>query len=139
MTTSGVSRSDHVLGRGRLGSADAFMSSSSLYSNADSISQSTSSVFRNNLGHIPAPPGLGGPPRATSMDGVGAGNRGRAATWVAGSMSGSDMFGSGTLYEYSGDDTLAGDLASILKLSGAEEKSDTGRSGTFNNDITGFL
>ena len=127
--------SDHLQGH----PTDAFLGSSGLYGSSGELPISSSSVFRNNFGRIPAPPGLGGPPRAASMDGVGAGNRGRAATWVAGSMSGSDMFGSNRLYESSGDDPLAGDLASILKLSGAEEKSDAIRSGVFNNDITGLF
>jgi len=46
-------------------------------------------------------------------------NRVRAATWVAGSS----VCGANTgLYDSMADDTLSGDLASILKLSGAEEK-----------------
>jgi hypothetical protein len=133
--------SDHIRSH-HTSPGDAFLGSSSLYVSTDSMPHPSSSVFRNDLGHIPAPPGLGGPARGASMDSIGSeSNRVRAATWVAGStsMSGSDMFSSGSLYEYSGDDTLAGDLASILKLSGAEEKSDTGRSVMFNNDITGFL
>lgn len=141
VNTNGPPIIDHRSGH-PMGTTDAFLSSSSLYGSSDPIQQSSasSSVFRNDFGRIPAPPGLGGPSRASGADSVGTGsNRARASTWVAGSVSGSDMFGSGGLYEYSGDETLAGDLASILKLSGAEEKSDAGRSGMFQNDISGFL
>lgn len=115
-----------------IGSAESFLSSSSLYGSSDSAGQSSASVFRNDFGGIPAPPGLGGPSRGDGATGGIDSNRGRAATWVAGQMSGADsMFGSGGLYDYSGEDTLAGDLASILKMSGAEEKpADTGRLGS---------
>lgn len=115
-----------------VGSAESFLSSSSLYGSSDSVGQSSASVFRNEFGGIPAPPGLGGPSRGDGAIGGIDSSRGRAATWVAGQMSGADsMFGSGGLYDYSGEDTLAGDLASILKLSGAEEKpADTGRTGS---------
>lgn len=109
------------------------MSPSSFYGSGD---RSTSSVFRDEYGRISAPPGLGPNDgvvtgtfvnplvaRTGSVDGSGSENtRVRASTWVAGG----DMFGSSVgLYESSVDDTLAGDLASILKLSGAEEKDDT--------------
>jgi hypothetical protein len=122
--------------------ADSFLGSSSLYSSEETATRTTSgSVFRNNLGGVPAPPGLApasdnclnslsapGPlsSRMGGMEDFGD-NRARAATWVAGG----DVFGAASrLYDFSGDDTLAGDLASILKLSGAEEKNDGDRSGT---------
>ena len=116
------------------GAGESLMSSSSLYGSGDM--RSTSSVFRDEYGSISAPPGLGSSDgavtgsfmnplmaRTGSMDGNGSdNNRVRASTWVAGC----DVFGtSSSLYESTVDDTLAGDLASILKLSGAEEKDDT--------------
>ncbi|CAB9505579.1 expressed unknown protein [Seminavis robusta] len=126
---------------------DALLGSSSIYgSGVDGRSHQTSSVFRNDYGGIPAPPGLGHDnigmpgsghnplvPRAGSLDGMGS-NRVRASTWAAAPAS--DMFGSSSgLYDYNGDDTLAGDLASILKLSGAEEKPDADRSGMLFSDM----
>ena len=115
------------------GPGESLMSTSSFYGSGDM--RSTSSVFRDEYGGISAPPGLGSSAgltgsfmnplmaRTGSMDGNGSdNNRVRASTWVAGG----DIFGtSSNLYESTVDDTLAGDLASILKLSGAEEKDDT--------------
>ena len=128
------------------GAGESLMSSSSLYGSGDI--RSISAVFRDEYGYVPAPPGLGPTDglasaslanplttRAGSMDGLASdNNRVRASTWVAGG----DVFGSSSgLYESTVDDTLAGDLASILKLSGAEEKDDTflGRSNDFGRNF----
>jgi hypothetical protein len=125
---------------------DALLGPSSLYRGLERRSYHTSSVFRNDNGRIPAPPGLGHGDvgsnplvaRAASLDNLGS-NRARAATWAATPTS--DVFGpSSGLYDCNGDDALAGDLASILKLSGAEEKPDVDRPlGMFSDTPTSFL
>lgn len=113
---------------------EGVLGSSSLYGSTGIGSLTSSGVFRDDVsgdyGNIPAPPGLGHgsyhaamqtrnptPSRMGDMESLG-NNRVRAATWVAG-----EMFGSAgsSLYSQTSDDNLAGDLASILKLSGAEE------------------
>ena len=129
-----------------LAGTTGLLGSSGLYGSADTLGL-VSSVFRNDLGGIPAPPGLDHPslaplprmePLATrngNLDGLGS-TRGRASTWVAGC----DLFGSSNstgLYESSAEDTLAGDLASILKLSGAEDRPDGNRSGGMFDGISG--
>lgn len=121
--------------------------SSGLYNSDSAALGGASSVFRERSGGLPAPPGLSHPnstnynsssdlnPLSSSNMGSAysrVSNRARAATWNPGC----DVFSSGPgLYECSGDDNLEEDLASILKLSGAEEnRQDTGRSGSMFSD-----
>jgi hypothetical protein len=91
-----------------------------------------SDVFREppRLGGVHAPPGfIDGPElrvhQTSSAVGIGSIDsfsepRGRASTWGETSCI-SDLFGPG-LFAASHEDTLSDDLASILKLSGAEER-----------------
>ena len=112
---------------------ESFTSSSRYYGSGDL--RPTPSIHRGEREGVSAPPGLchnGGIvtgafanpliARTGIMDGmVNNNSRVRASTWVAGG----DVFGTSGLFESSLDDTIAGDLASILKLSGAEEKDDS--------------
>jgi len=117
------------------GKSENLVTTSGFYGNCSDAMSSSSLVFRDEYGVLPAPPGLGpnnGLASASLMDPMAArvgivdglppsseNNRVRAATWVAGSS----VCGANTgLYDSMADDTLSGDLASILKLSGAEEK-----------------
>lgn len=126
-----------------------FLGSASLYGGSDpgTHTSSVSGVFRHDFSGMPAPPGLEHPsvlslPRMDHLSSVSSGNtdsigsnRVRASTW--------DVFGSSTsassLHQYTvAEDTLAGDLASILKLSGAEEKVDVDRPPGMFGDFSGF-